>query len=444
MERSRVTRWDSGASRLRVVTLTDSLSASGGAEKLAAEVTLRLDPNRFERVFCSSRGYADSSYAAAFEQAGIQLLLLKRRGKTDLAAWLPLLRALRRTDVLHTHKFESNVWGAAWGSLLRVPVIVAHEHTWSYQGQPFRRFLDRELVARSVSAFVMVSREDERRAHEIEGVDRSRTIYMPNGVAPLAASGASVREELGIPAAAPVIGTVAVLRPQKALHNLIIATAFLKTEIPGLHVLIAGDGPERQQLTELVSTLGLEGSIHLLGRRSDVADVVAAFDVAVTCSDFEGSPLSVMEYMSSGKPVVATRVGGVPDLIEDRVHGRLVEPGAPRALAEAIGELLRDPALRAELGRNAFARQRREFSIEQAVERFERLYETLHLSRGLTPRRKQLANARPFLLQPSTVSWIMRQKLDRRRISVPVPVERRVATHDRRRPSTAPAIAATT
>jgi glycosyltransferase involved in cell wall biosynthesis len=435
-----VTRPDS-ATRLRVVTLTDSLSGSGGAEKLAAEVTLRLDAQRFERVFCSSRGHADDRYVEAFRAAGIQLLLLDRRRRVDLAAWLPLLRALRGADILHTHKFESNVWGAAWGSLLRVPVIVAHEHTWSYQGKPLRRFLDREIVARAASAFVMVSREDERRAHDIEGVDRSRMIYMPNGVESLVASGASVREELGIPAAAPVVGTVAVLRPQKALHNLIRAAAFLRGEVPDLRVLVAGDGPERQRLAELVSALDLDETVHLLGRRSDVADVVATFDVAVTCSDFEGSPLSVMEYMSAGKPVVATRVGGVPDLIEDGVHGRLVEPGSPRPLADAIGELLRDPARRSELGRNAFERQRREFSIEQTVERFERLYETLHRSASLTPRRNQLAVSRPLLRQHSNVRWIKRRQLDRRLTSIPVPVERRVATRDRR--STAAQLATT-
>jgi glycosyltransferase involved in cell wall biosynthesis len=440
MAKRRIAGPETGPPRLRVVTLTDSLSTAGGAERLAAEVTLRLDPRRFQRVFCSSRGYADDEYVESLARADVELIRLDRGGKTDLAAWLPFLRALRSADILHTHKFESNVWGAIWGRLLRVPVIVAQEHTWSYEGQPLRRMLDREVVARSASAFVMVSREDQRRAHEIEGVDPGRTIYLPNGIAPLVATGAAIRDELGIPAAAPVCGTISVLRPQKALHNLIRAAAVLRDQFPGFHTVIAGAGPEQQRLAELVSELDLDRTVHLLGRRSDVADVVAAFDVAVTCSDFEGLPLSVMEYMSAGKPIVATRVGGIPDLIEDGVHGYLVERGDPAALARAIGDVLRDPARAAELGAAARARQQREFMIDQTVERFQRLYETLYLSRR--PRRQQLSSARALLEQPASVRWIDRQILDRRRTHIPVAIERRVASQDRRRssPAGAPAL----
>ena len=95
-------------------------------------------------------------------------------------------------------------------------------------------------------------------------------------------------------------------------------------------MLIAGDGPLRGELTELVHSLGVQDRLLLLGYRSDVPDVIAALDVAVSSSAFEGSPLSVMEYMESARPIVATRVGGVPDLIEDGVHGLLVEPGRRR------------------------------------------------------------------------------------------------------------------
>jgi len=114
------------------------------------------------------------------------------------------------------------------------------------------------------------------------------------------------------------------------------------------------------------------------GIRTDVPDVLEALDVAVCCSDYEGSPLSVLEYMEAAKPIVATRVGGVPDLIEDGVEGVLVEPRDPAALAAAVTAMLRDRSVAAELGAQARERRRAEFDIEVMVTRLEALYEDLY------------------------------------------------------------------
>jgi glycosyltransferase involved in cell wall biosynthesis len=171
-----------------------------------------------------------------------------------------------------------------------------------------------------------------------------------------------------------VIGAVAVLRPQKALHLLVRAAAELAGEHPGLRVLIAGDGPEREALEALIAELGLGETVTLLGLRRDIPDVLAALDVAVVSSDFEGTPLAVLEYMDAGLPVVATRVGGLPDLIEQGRHGLLVEPGDARALADSVGTLLRNPQRARELGRLGQERRRAEFSIDNTVRTLERMY----------------------------------------------------------------------
>jgi glycosyltransferase involved in cell wall biosynthesis len=122
--------------------------------------------------------------------------------------------------------------------------------------------------------------------------------------------------------------------------------------------------------------------VLFLGIRRDVPAVLAAVDVAVLSSDYEGSPLSVMEYMAAAKPVVSTRVGGVPELVKEDVHGLLVEPRDPEALAEAVTRLLRDPALAKRLGAEGRQRQQREFSLEAMVRRIEDLYEELWLASG--------------------------------------------------------------
>jgi len=378
------------AAKLHVLTLIDALGIAGGGERLAMDLALRLDRTRFERSLCISRWNAARAETPAgkealerLRQGGVRVLGIARRSSADLSAWRPLLSELRggRVDVLHAHKFGSNVWGALLTALSGTRVFVAHEHTWSFEGQPLRRFLDRELIARQADAVVAVSREDRRRMIEVERIDPALIRFIPNGIpSPPPASGRDLRPELGIAPDELVVGTVCALRPQKALDVMLEAVAALKHEFPGLRAVIVGDGEQRAELERMADALGLAGIVSFLGFRADIPDLLTVFDVAVSSSTFEGSPLAILEYMEAGKPVVATRVGGVPDLIEDGEGGVLVEPRDPDALAQAIAGLLRDPERRAELGRRSQERRRREFDIETTVRRLEELYEELYES----------------------------------------------------------------
>ena len=387
--------------RIKVLTLTDQLVyLGGGAERVAMEIATRLDQSRFESVFCASRywdGLENERVQEAerrMQGAGVRYFGLGRRTSTDIYRWLGLRRLLRRerVDVIHAHMFGSNAWGTVIGRLARVPVIVAHEHTWSFEGRPVRRFVDREVIGRGSTVFIAVSRDDQRKMIEIEGVNPKKILHVPNGIAaPPPPSGADVRLELGIPAGARVIGTVSVLRPQKALDVFVRASARLLRERSDLYVLLAGDGPLRGELTELVRSLGVQDRLLMLGYRSDASDVVAALEVAISSSAYEGSPLAVMEYMESARPIVATRVGGVPDLIEDGVNGLLVDPGDEAALAAAIGRMLADPEAARRMGEAARERRRREFTVDLMVRRFEALYERLSNGGGLPESAEQLA-----------------------------------------------------
>lgn len=370
---------DARSRPLRVVTLLDSLTNAEGGERIAALVAMGLDRERFRSTLCTSRPSQGDPLIDDVRASGIGFLTLDRTSKTSLLAWRPLVELLRRgrIDVLHTHKFGSNAWGTLLGRTTGVPVIVAHEHTWSYEGQPLRRFLDRELIARGASVLLAVSREDQRRMVEVEGIAASRTRYVPNGVVERTLAGTDVRAELAIPPDAPIVVAVGGLRAQKAFDVLVDGAAMLVGEFPELHCLIAGSGPEEAALRTAIQRLGLERNVRLLGRRSDVADLLAAADVAVLSSDFEGSPLVVMEYMAAGKPVVATRVGGIPDLIEDGREGILVERRDPTGLAAAIRALIVDRERRNDLGQRGRERQQREFGIGVMVDTVEALYEEL-------------------------------------------------------------------
>lgn len=368
--------------KLRVVTLIDTISSAGGAERIAAEVTMGLDSARFERTMCASR-VAKGTLTRRVRAAGVRVVSLDRRSRAQVWDWRPLLSLLRRerVDVLHAHSFGSNFWGSLAGRLAGVPVVIAHEHSWSFEGAPVRRFLDREVIARLANVLLAVSREDRRRMIEIVGIDPRVVRFLPNGIAWTPATGDhDVRAELGIPPEAPVVVAVAVLRPPKALEVLIEASRLLAPDFPGLRVLIAGRGSERQRLEELVRERGLDRTVEFIGLRHDVPDLLAGADIGVSSSDSEGSPLSIMEYLAAGKPVVATRVGGVPDIVEDGVHGLLVERRDPAALARALANLLRNPERRAEMGARGRERQQREFTIEAMIRHVEELYEELFLA----------------------------------------------------------------
>lgn len=374
---------DSG-SRLRVVVMVDTLERPGGGERLALENAMRLDPAKYERSLCITRWNAElervepaASMLARLVESGVRIVKLRRRSKAALWAWLPLLRLLRRerVEVLHGHLFGSNVWAVIVGRLARVPVVVAHEHIWAYEGNPTRRFLDRNLIARLADAFVAVSEDGRRLMIEHERIDPSDIVVIPNGIAGSPpGDGSLVRAELGIPDRAPVVGSVGNLRPQKAFEILIEAAVELRRRVPEARVLIAGEGPQRERLERLIAERGVEETVTLLGARSDIPDFLAALDVAVCCSDFEGSPLSVMEYMEAGLPIAATRIGGLAELVHDRENGVLVPRRDPKALAEALTSLLGNPGLRTRLGAKGKELRREQWSLDTWISRIEDLY----------------------------------------------------------------------
>jgi glycosyltransferase involved in cell wall biosynthesis len=363
--------------RLRVVTMVDSLMTSG-AEIIATQIATELDPARFERIVCSTRPSAPEHVAAA-EARGVEVLQLDRRSKADLWRFKPLVRRLRDgTDVLHAHKFGSNLWAALLSPIARPPVVIAHEHTWSFSGAPLRKLLDRRLIAAAADLVLAVSEEDREQLIRLEGLPPDKVRYVANGIPdPEPGDRARGREALRLDGETRVVGTVCALRPQKALEVAIDAVA--RTGDEGVVLVVVGDGPERARLEEHArKTLGARAVFA--GRRpyDEITHLVAAMDVLVSSSSFEGMPLAVLEWMSAGKAIVATRVGGIPSLLGDGEEGLLVPAGDPDALAGALRRLLDDPTLGARLGAAARRRQQAEFRLDRTVETVQELYESLY------------------------------------------------------------------
>jgi glycosyltransferase involved in cell wall biosynthesis len=383
--RAAVAQPDHRDSRLGVLTLAlDAGSGYGGAERLAYEFALRLDPSRFRSFLCTIRAaFPDRREATARDrealaEASVGFVELNQRlpFPATPAAWRELYALMRREsiDVVHAHMPRASVPGAIVARLARVPVVISHEHGSTLEGKTMRRFLDRNVVARMSTVVLAVSEWDRRQLIELQGMPPERIQVFSNGIVTPPEEGPDVRPELGVPEGLPLIGSVGRLYEQKGYEYLVEAVAVLKRRGRRLRCLILGLGPEEQRLRDLIAELDVHEEVQLTGRRADAIDVVRALDVAVLPSRWEGSPLVVMEYMALGAPIVATAVGGVPEMIEDGVHGLLVAPQDPEALAAGIERVLADRALGRRLGAAARSRQRERYDLSVVEHRLEQLY----------------------------------------------------------------------
>jgi len=249
--------------------------------------------------------------------------------------------------------FGSNIWGSLFGRAFRVPVVVAHEQTWDHGARRLRRALD-HLVGRLADAFIAVSQMDADFMMSAERVPAHKVVIIPNAHFP--------RDELGegrdvhLPEPhGPVAAAVLVMRRQKRLDVLLQGFAVTCNRLPEAVLVLAGDGPERVAAERLARELGIADRVQFLGYRRDVRRVWEVADVAVLASDYEGTPLALLEAMASGVPAIATSVGGVPDIVHDGVNGILVPPGDPERLGLAMADLLADKSRRRRLSEGALA-----------------------------------------------------------------------------------------
>lgn len=373
-------------SRLRVlhVARDAGYGGLGGAEILVVEFVRRLNPERFDRYLCTTRMPARERLALSIEetdeleQVGVHVLNLGRRSSASILPWRRLWQLLvrQRIDVVHAHMLRANVPAALLARLAGVPVVISHEHGSTLYEHSVRRALNAHIVGRLSDVVLSVSEWD--RANLIKGgLPADRVRVLPNGILPLPSGPADVRAELA-PDGVPLVGAVGRLDPVKGYDDLIGAMRVLKDQGTAVRCVIAGVGPDETRLRRLIDELALEDDVRLLGLRDDIASLLRAFDVAVMPSHSEGAPLAIIEYMAAGLPIVATRAGGITELIGDGEHGLLVDAQDPAALADALGRLLSDPALGARLGASAQARQIAEYDLTRTIGRLEELYVALY------------------------------------------------------------------
>lgn len=360
--------------RPAILLLGDTLNV-GGTERQFVEVACRLDRSRWEIHASCLR--AEGPLRARLDAAGVRAWSCGRGSFKSpcfaVAVW-GLARYLRnhRIRLIHSFDFYSNILGVPAARLAGVPAVIASQRELGDLRPPLQRLVH-QMVLRLADYLLVNSEAVAERLTRSGAVVPARIVVIPNGVdlarfSPAPGPARSLSERV-------TVGTLADLRPEKAIGDLVRAAALVRERCPEARFVIWGDGPYRPELERLVRRLGRERAVELRGATGEPEVALRDLDIFVLPSISEAFSNVLLEALATRLPVVATRVGGNPALVEDGETGLLAPPGDPAALAKAIMRLIEDPALAAELAARGRDRVRSEFGIDRMLSRIQALYD---------------------------------------------------------------------
>ncbi len=364
----------------------------GGTKRHLLALTRGLDRSIFEVEIAApgvrSEAYDDVSFSEEVAAAGIRQHRVPMRRAispaSDAACFSQLLGIMVRGhyDVVHTHSSKAGFLGRFSARLARVPAVIHTPHGFYFLNQPSRSkrsfYLNLERTAGlATDHLIALSKTELAEAVDNRIVSPAKTALIENGIQVPEVRDpdvvAHLRKSLA-PGASCIAGTVARITPQKGPFDFVRMARALADLVPGVHLLWCGDGEMRTEVEELARELGIDGRLHFLGFRTDVLDVMAAMDLFILTSYWEGLPYTVLDAMALRKPVVATAAVGTRDIVQDGVTGVLTPVGEPEAAAAAAARLLssREEALAmGTAGREVILRR---YSQEAMVKRTGQLY----------------------------------------------------------------------
>ena len=365
--------------RLRIVHITPHFRY-GGAEQMAVHVMSGLDRNQFEVSAIALGQPSGSELEKVLEKRSIPVHYLGKAAGFDARIFWRARVALQalRPDIVHTHVHVLRYVLPALafrrpGSTLHTVHNIAEQEV-----EPRARWIQK-LAFRSLGIVpVCVAEEVARSIRRRYGVENS--VVIPNCIPVRRYSCSKLDRQIwragqGFGPDDLLFTCVARFRPQKNHALLIDSFAAGPARDPRAHLVLAGDGETEPQARKLVEQLGLRERVHFLGPRADIPEILCASDVFVISSDYEGNPLSVMEAMAAGLPVIATAVGGVPELVVDGQEGLIVAAGDGAALSRAMSVMLRDPGARQSMGEACARRAQQQFDVSAMVGSYADLYE---------------------------------------------------------------------
>jgi sugar transferase (PEP-CTERM/EpsH1 system associated) len=361
-------RFADSAGPMRVCHISLGLS-TGGLERLLVDFARFHDRTQFEMTFVALHDAARP--AAEIRELGCEVIALQgqRLGRVARFRQLASLFRTLAPDVVHTHNAFPHWYASPSARWAGVPVVINTRHGQRF-GQTWRGRLQYQLASKFVKRIVAVSDDAAALCRTEDKLPANKVLRIWNGIDP-------ERFKYRGPVQQPVAISVARLSAEKDFPTLLRAFGIARKRIPGLRLRIVGDGAERPGLERLSTELGLTGTVEFLGERSGVPELLAEAGFFVSSSLTEGISLTLLEAMAVGLPVLATAVGGNPEIVVPGETGRLVPAGDPAALANGLVELCHEQQRWPEYGENARRRVVEHFDIRRMIRDYEDLYRVL-------------------------------------------------------------------
>lgn len=365
----------------KVLHLVEDLRI-GGLERVIASIVLGLDRAEYEvHVWCLTRG---GEIAEELIEKGVSVRVFGMHTYHNPLHVFALSRLIRKEDIhiLHTHGYFGSSFGRLAAILARTPVVISHVHT-TYHGFSKRNLIMERFLSLFTDRIVCVSQAVRDFVVGVEGISERRTCLIYNGVGESRRSKGDTsfnidRTRFGFEAEDLVVITVASLTPHKGHQVLIDAAGMVSKRHENLRWLLVGDGPLRDSLESYARELQLSSRVVFTGQQRDIAPFLQLADLFVLPStEREGLGIALIEAMAAGLPVIGTRLGGIPEVIDDGVNGILVEPGSAGELAGAMEKLATGNEMRRKMGRAGRGMYEGKFTIERMNREIDALYKRL-------------------------------------------------------------------
>ncbi len=390
---------------LRVMYLVTSMPV-GGAETLLVNLIRRMDRQRFAPELCCMKELGPLGEEMQKEVPTFHNML---SGKYDLriVPRLTELFAMREIDAVVTvGAGDKMFWGRLCAWLAGVPVVASAIHSTGWPDSI--NWLNRRLTS-ITDRFIGVAAPHGKHLIDVEGFPREKVTVIPNGIdtdrfVANSQTRQQIRSEWNIAEDTAVCGIVAALRPEKDHALFLKSAARVIQQAPKSHFVIVGDGPERPAIESLRDELGLQDHVTMTGSRSDIPELLSAMDCFALTSKNEASPVSILEAMSTELPVVAPRVGSIPDAVNDGVNGLLVEASNLDETSAAMTTLMQDAGRRAEMGKSAREKVLRYGSLDAMVSGYQDLISGVY--------RQKVQAALHAARQPASSPMLVAQRTD--------------------------------
>lgn len=362
---------------MRVLHVTFNMGI-GGTEQVIRQLVQGMTPNGIESEILCIDGNV-GPIGKALQQTGISIHTHERKQGFDWSLVGAIRKYIRegRFDVVHCHQYTPWVYG--WLGALRTQAkVVFTEHGRFYPDRHrYKAMLINPLIAMLTPAIVAISNATKDALVQYEFIPRKKIQVVYNGISPLKRDdpeAKKVRDALGIPQSAFVVGTVSRLDPVKNQSMMLRAFKEFHDKCPDSYLLMVGDGPDKETLTSLANEYGISGRAVFTGFINNPIHHLSVMDVFLLSSHTEGTSMTLLEAMSLEIPAVATRVGGNPEIVEDDVTGILTEPDEYQSFAAAIETLHKNASLRSSLGGASRYRFNDRFSAKAMVSRYQEIY----------------------------------------------------------------------